>query len=90
LSKPTTSPTSDTPDRRAWYAEMSAEPPVAQPFATLTKGMPVGPRSATIVSALPASWLPPYANSTSLHRTPASASARRAASTPIARPLTPS
>jgi len=37
----------------------SALPPVAQPFATLTKGSPVKPRSLHKASALPASWLPP-------------------------------
>ena len=40
-------------------SETSDEPPVAQPFFTLTNGRPVGPSSLTIVSALPASSLPP-------------------------------
>ena len=56
---PTTSATSAAPDSSARTAATSDEPPVAQPFLTLTNGRPVGPRSATIVSALPASSLPP-------------------------------
>src|SRR5580765_8721721 len=67
LSNPTTRPISYAPDCSVWNADTSDEPPVAQPFFTLMNGTPVGPRSATIVSALPASSLPPYANSTSSH-----------------------
>ena len=43
----------------AGNADTSDDPPVAHPFFTLTKGSPVGPRSLTIVSALPPSSLPP-------------------------------
>ena len=54
LSNPTTRPISYAPDCSAWNAETSDEPPVAHPFFTLMNGTPVGPRSATMVSALPA------------------------------------
>ena len=37
----------------------SAEPPVAQPFETLTNWMPVRPSSLTRLSALPAAAEPP-------------------------------
>ena len=59
LSKPTTTATSAAPDSSARTAATRDEPPVAQPLRMLTNGRPVGPRSATIVSALPASSLPP-------------------------------
>ena len=43
-------------------AIVSALPPVAQPFQTLTNGSPVRPSSLTRVSASPPSRLPPKAN----------------------------
>src|SRR5688500_9404716 len=86
LSKPMAMPRSYAPERMARSAIASALAPVAQPLATLTNSIPVSPRSATIVSALPAAWLPPNANCTSGHRRPASSSARRAATAPWSRP----
>ena len=59
LSNPTAIPTSYMPDSIELYAENSADPPVAQPFATLMNCRPVRPSFDTMTSAEPASWLPP-------------------------------
>src|SRR3954452_2926012 len=89
LSNPTTSATSAAPATSIACAVVSAEPPVAHPFETLMNGTPVSPSTDTIVSALPAASEPPAANSTSCQPRPASASAARAATAAICRPLTP-
>ena len=89
LSKPTTRARSADPARSIAWAIVSAEPPVAQPFLTLTNGTPVSPSIATEVSALPAASLPPTAKSISGQLTPASVRAARAAATAICRPVTP-
>ena len=60
-------PISYSPDLIALNAEISELPPVAQPLATLIKGMPVSPSSFTSASALPALALPPNANWISRH-----------------------
>ncbi len=73
----------------ALTAEARALPPVAQPFLTLVKGMPVNPRSLTRVSASPDPSLPPKAASTSAHPSPASSNAARMAWSAISRPDTP-
>src|SRR6478609_2364108 len=56
---------------------------VAQALKTLVNGMPVRPTMPTIASGLATVQLPPVANWTSLHCTPASATAAKIASTPI-------
>ena len=90
LSKPIAIPRSKTPERIVLYAENKAEPPVAQPLATLMNCRPVNPSCDTMVSAAPAAAEPPKANWTSSHFTPASAQARRTAITPCSIPDTPS
>ncbi|CAB4589125.1 unannotated protein [freshwater metagenome] len=90
LSKPMAIPRSYTPERMVLYAEKSAEPPVAQPLATLMNCRPVRPSNDTIVSAAPAAIDPPKANWMSSQLTPASAHARRTATTPWSMPDTPS
>src|SRR5215212_9557857 len=56
---------------------------VAQALKTLVKGMPESPTMPTIASGLATVQLPPEANWTSRHSTPASATAAKIASTPI-------
>ena len=64
------------PERIAFTADISALPPVAQPFLTFVNGMPVRPRSATRVSARPEPSLPPNATWTSVQASPASTQRR--------------
>src|SRR5215212_4159752 len=56
---------------------------VAQALKTLVKGMPESPTMPTMASGLATVQLPPVANWTSRHSTPASATAAKMASTPI-------
>src|SRR4029078_7903830 len=56
---------------------------VAQALNTLVKGMPDSPTMPTIASGFATVQLPPVANWTSVHSTPASATAAKMASTPI-------
>ena len=56
---------------------------VAQALKTLVNGMPESPTMPTIASGLATVQLPPVANWTSFHSTPASATAAKMASTPI-------
>ena len=60
-------------------AVISATPPVAQPFFTVTKGSPVSPSRETRLSGLVSPLVPPTANCTSVHARPQSASAPRTA-----------
>ncbi len=87
LSNPTARATSAAPDRIACTADISALPPVAQPFLTFVKGIPVRPRSETSVSARPDPSLPPKATWTSVHSSPASRSAAWMAWRPSSRPV---
>src|SRR3954471_23903838 len=56
---------------------------VAQALKTLVNGIPESPTMPTIASGLATVQLPPVANWTSFHSTPASATAAKMASTPI-------
>src|SRR5918994_886651 len=67
LSNPIAMPRSNTPERIVLYALNSADPPVAQPLATLMNCNPVSPSWDTIVSAAPAASEPPNANCMSSH-----------------------
>src|SRR5262249_18114739 len=66
-------------------AVCSADAAVAHPLYTSTKGMPVSPSKVTTASGVSTSKLPPTANCTSFHATPASVQAARTASAPISR-----
>ena len=63
---------------------------MAQPLKMEVKGMPVSPRNLMMLSGCVTSRAPAQANCTSFHATPASASARFAACTPICIADTPS
>ena len=64
---------------RPLRAVISATPPVAHPFFTVTKGSPVRPSRDTRLSGFVSPFVPPTANWTSVHDSPQSASAPRTA-----------
>ena len=70
---PTATPMSYCPERMASAVSWSAVAAVAQPLKTSMNGMPVRPSRPVTASGLSTSKLPPNANWTSFHSTPASA-----------------
>src|SRR6478735_9660328 len=83
LSRPMAMPMSQSPNRIPSAQAFAALAAVAQALSTLVKGMPDSPTMPTIASGFATVQLPPVANWTSVHSTPASATAAKMASTPI-------
>src|SRR6476661_1394741 len=79
VSRPMAMPMSQSPNRIPSAQAFAALAAVAQALNTLVKGMPDSPTMPTIASGFATVQLPPVANWTSVHSTPASATAAKMA-----------